>query len=285
MIETIAKTLGLLILIVGGLYLIFLLYVYWNQGDMIHLPDTPSRKLVATPEQIDLKYEAVTLIATDGVRLSGWFVPVAQPRATVLFFHGNAGNISHRLDTLELLHSLNLAVFIIDYRGYGESEGKPTEEGLYRDAEAAWEYLTETRGIPAHEILLFGRSLGGAVAAYLAEHHPALGLVLESTFTSIPEIAAQLYPWLPVHTLTRYWYDTGSRLPNIDMPVLIIHSPDDEVIPFSHSQALYDLAKEPKCFVEIQGGHNTGLLESWETYRRGWDKFIRFCLEQHIGLK
>jgi hypothetical protein len=285
MLETIVKTLGQLLLIAGALYLIFLLYVYWNQGNMVHLPDMPNRRLDTTPQQIDLDYEAVTLIATDGVRLNGWFVPVAKPRATVLFFHGNAGNISHRLDTLELLHSLNLAVFIIDYRGYGESEGKPTEEGLYRDAEAAWDYLTETRGIPTHEILLFGRSLGGAVAAYLAEHHSALGLVLDSTFTSVPEVAAQLYPWIPVRILTRYWYDTGSRLPNIEIPVLFIHSPDDEVIPFSHSQTLYELAREPKCFVEIQGGHNTGLLESWETYRRGWDKFIRFCLQQHGSVK
>ena len=283
MFETIAKTLGQLILVAGGLYFIFLLYIYWNQGNMIHLPDLPGRQIEATPEQIDLTYESVNLIASDGVKLTGWFIPAEHPRATLLFFHGNAGNISHRLDTLELLHDLQLAVLIIDYRGYGESEGKPTEEGLYRDAEAAWEYLTETRGIPEYEVLLFGRSMGGAVAAYLAEHHDALGLVLESTFTSIPDLAEQLYPWVPVRLLTHYRYDTASRLPNIDMPILIIHSPDDEIIPFSHSQALYEIASEPKCFVEIQGGHNTGLLESWETYRRGWDKFIQLCLE-HGGM-
>jgi hypothetical protein len=195
----------------------------------------------------------------------------------VLFFHGNAGNISHRLDTLVFLHELGLAVFMFDYRGYGESEGEPSEAGLYRDAEAVWGYLTETRGIPGREILLFGRSLGGAVAAYLAERHAAMGLVLESTFTSVPEVAEQHYPWLPVHSLTRYRYDTAGRLPNIDMPVLIIHSPEDEIIPFSHGQTLYDLAKEPKCFVEIEGSHNTGIFDSWETYRRGWNEFILYC--------
>jgi fermentation-respiration switch protein FrsA (DUF1100 family) len=277
MLETIAKTVGQLVLVGGGLYLVLLLYVYWNQGSMIHLPNTPGRHLGANPQEIDLEYETVTLSTGDGIRLKGWFLPVEQPRAWVLFLHGNAGNISHRLDTLEFLHELELAVFIFDYRGYGESGGRPSEAGLYRDAEAAWSYLTETRGIPGNEILLFGRSLGGAVAAYLAERHEAMGLVLESTFTSVPAVAAQHYPWLPVRQLTRYRYDTASRLSDIEMPVLIIHSPEDEIIPFSHSQELYELAREPKCFLEIQGSHNTGMFENWETYRRGWNEFILYC--------
>jgi fermentation-respiration switch protein FrsA (DUF1100 family) len=280
MIETIAKAISQLLLVTCLLYIGLLLYLYWNQGNMIHLPDIPGRRLDTTPQQRGLDYETVALTTKDGISLNGWFVPVKQPRATVLFFHGNAGNISHRLETLELLHELGLAVFIFDYRGYGMSEGKPTEEGLYRDAEAAWEYLTVSRGIPAHEILLFGRSLGGAIAAYLANRHVAMGLVLESTFTSIPELAAQHYPWLPVRDMVRYRYDTGSRLPQVEMPVLIIHSPDDEIIPFTHSQALYDLARGPKCFVELKGSHNTGNLESRETYRRGWNKFIEYCSRQ-----
>jgi len=280
MFETIAKLAAQLLLVAGLLYFGLLLYLYWNQGNMIHLPQVPSRQIDVTPQHRGMNYDTVTLTSTDGIKLNGWFVPVKQPRATVLFFHGNAGNISHRLDTLELLHKLGLAVFIFDYRGYGKSAGKPTEAGLYRDAEAAWEYLTVIRGIPAHEILLFGRSLGGAIAAYLANRHVAMGLVLESTFTSIPELAAQHYPWLPVRNMVRYRYDTGSRLPQVEMPVLIIHSPDDEIIPFTHSQALYDLAREPKCFVELKGSHNTGNLESRETYRRGWNKFIEYCSRQ-----
>lgn len=280
MFETIAKLAAQLLLVAGLLYFGLLLYLYWNQGNMIHLPQVPSRQIDVTPQHRGMNYDTVTLTTTDGIKLNGWFVPVKQPRATVLFFHGNAGNISHRLDTLELLHKLGLAVFIFDYRGYGKSAGKPTEAGLYRDAEAAWEYLTVIRGIPAHEILLFGRSLGGAIAAYLANRHVAMGLVLESTFTSIPELAAQHYPWLPVRNMVRYRYDTGSRLPQVEMPVLIIHSPDDEIIPFTQSQALYDLAREPKCFVELKGSHNTGNLESRETYRRGWNKFIEYCSRQ-----
>lgn len=277
MFEILAKTLGQLLLAAGLLYLIMLIYLYWNQGNMIHLPDIPDRQVSATPKQVGLDYEPVTLTAEDGIKLKGWFLPVERPRATVLFFHGNAGNISHRLDTLRLLHDLGLAVLIIDYRGYGESEGTPSEEGLYRDADAAWEYLTEIREIPAGEILLFGRSLGGAIAASLAERHAAMGLVLESTFTSVPDMAAQLYPWLPARTLARYHYDTASRLPNITLPVLIIHSPEDEIIPFAHSQTLYELANEPKCFVEIKGSHNTGMQQSRSTYRDGWQAFINLC--------
>ena len=284
MIETLAKTVGQLLLLGGLFYLGLLLYLYLNQGNMIHLPDLPTRQLGATPQQIGLRYETVTLTAEDGVRLTGWFVPVEQPRATLLFCHGNAGNISHRLDSLALFHDLGLAVFIFDYRGYGESEGKPSETGLYRDAEAAWRYLTATRKIPAGEVLLFGRSLGGAVAAYLAEQHQAMGLVLESTFTSVPEMAVQLYPWLPARALTRYQYDTGNRLSKIEIPVLIIHSPEDEIIPYAEGQALYARARQPKRFLQIHGGHNSGMLESRDSYRIGWDEFIRFS-RQHRNLE
>ncbi len=271
------KTLGQLLLVGGAIYLALLLYLYFNQGNMIHLPEMPSRHVKATPQQIGLSYEQVTLRTDDGVALQSWYLPIDNPRATLLFFHGNAGNISHRLDSLQLFHELGLAVFIIDYRGYGESEGKITEAGLYQDAEAAWRYLTEIRGIPTDEILLFGRSLGGAVAAYLAERYQARGLVLESTFTSVPDMAAELYPWLPVRALVRFKYDTRSRLSKIQMPLLVIHSPDDEIIPFAHGKSLFDLAKEPKRFLHLNGGHNTGIFESEQSYREGLDAFILFC--------
>lgn len=279
MLETILKTTGQLLLLGSGLYLVLMLYLYFNQGNMLHLPDLPGRQIDATPRQIGLNYEPVTLTAKDGVKITGWFVPVEQPRATLLFCHGNAGNISHRLDSLRLFHELGLAVFIFDYRGYGESEGEPSEAGFYRDAETAWRYLNETRKLPASEILLFGRSLGGAVAAYLAEHHHAMGLVLESTFTSVPEMAAALYPWLPARAIVRYRYDTLSRLPNIEMPVLIIHSPEDEIIPYAQGRALYAQVRDPKYFLQIHGSHNTGMLESRDSYRAGWEAFIQQLVE------
>lgn len=255
-------------------YLAILLYLYFNQNNIIYLPDLPSRQVRLTPDRIGLDFEAVTLTTVDGIRLDGWFVPAAPARATLLFFHGNAGNISHRLDSLRLFHQLGLSVLIIDYRGYGRSEGEPTESGIYRDADAAWRYLTETRGIPADEILLLGRSFGGAVAAYLASQHATLGLVLESTFTSAPEMAAELYPWLPARWLTRVTYDTRSRLADVRMPLMIVHSRDDEIIPFSQGKKLYEAGNPPKQFLELNGSHNYGHMSNADLYYRGLDGFI-----------
>ncbi len=278
------KTAASLLLLGGLLYLALLLYVYLNQANLIHLPQLPGRQVTATPRMIGLDYERVELNTKDGLTLEGWFLPAAQARATLLFLHGNAGNISHRLDSLQLFNQLGLAVFIFDYRGYGNSQGEPTESGIYLDAQAAWAYLTQTRGIPDAEILLFGRSFGGAVAAYLAERHQGLGLALESTFTSIPDMAAEIYPWLPVRSLARYQYDTRSRMANIQMPVLVIHSPSDEIIPYSQGRELFELAGEPKQFLQINGDHNTGMLDSRSSYRKGWERFIQLCSAAKDGL-
>ncbi|MCU7918915.1 MAG: alpha/beta hydrolase [Candidatus Thiodiazotropha sp. (ex Epidulcina cf. delphinae)] len=268
------------ILIALSVYLALLLYLYFNQTNLIHLPDLPTRRIVATPEQFGLEFESVTLVTEDRVKLAGWFLPRKEPRATLLFFHGNAGNISHRLESLELFHRLGLAVLIIDYRGYGDSEGRPSEAGIYRDAEAAWRYLTVTRKIPGEAILLFGRSFGGAVAAYLASRYPSMGLVLESTYTSVPDMAAELYPWLPARWLAKYRYNTRERLAGIHTPVMVVHSRKDEIIPYSHGRELFSSANQPKRFLELSGDHNYGFLADAGGYRRGWDAFIRLCQNQ-----
>ncbi|MDJ0807495.1 MAG: alpha/beta hydrolase [Gammaproteobacteria bacterium] len=277
MVTSALKPVAHLLLIGGLIYLVLLLYVYLNQSNMIYMPDVPSRQVGTSPQAIGLSYEDVELVTKDGIKLQAWYLPATQARGTLLFLHGNAGNISHRLDSLQLFHNLGLNTLIFDYRGYGNSAGKPDEAGIYQDAETAWQYLTEVRGIPPGEILLFGRSFGGAVAAYLAELHPALGLILESTFTSVPDMAAALYPWLPVRSLTKAHYDTRSRLASIEIPVLVIHSPDDEIIPYDHGRTLFELAGEPKRFLQLQGDHNYGFMKSLEAYRAGWDEFIEAC--------
>jgi fermentation-respiration switch protein FrsA (DUF1100 family) len=200
-------------------------------------------------------------------------VPARQERGVILFFHGNAGNISHRLDTLEIFHTLGLSTFIIDYRGYGQSEGRPSEQGTYLDAEAAWRYLVEQRQVPPERMIIFGRSLGGAVAAWLAQAHPPRALILESTFTSLPDMAATYLPFLPVRSLARFDYNTLARLPDIHCPVLVVHSPDDEVVPYSHGRQLFEAASEPKEFLELRGGHNEGFLIS-DNYQAGLEAFI-----------
>jgi len=257
------------------IYAILALYVYLMQPRLLYLPDMPGRTVEATPAAVGLEYEDITLLTADGLYLHAWFVGHERPRATVLFCHGNAGNISHRLDTLRLLHALGLQVLIFDYRGYGRSEGRPSEAGTYRDADAAWRFLREVRGIPAGEIILFGRSLGAAVCADLASRVQAAAVILESAFTSVPEMAATIYPWLPVRLLSRYHYDNLTKLERIHRPLLVVHARHDEIIPFSHGERLFQRAGEPKQFLELNGGgHNDAFLTSRDAYTHGLKTFL-----------
>lgn len=255
-------------------YGILVLLVYLLQPRLLFMPNFQGRELTATPAQLGLSYRDVTLSTEDGESLHGWWLPHDQPRATLLFFHGNAGNISHRLDSLEIFHELGLQVFIIEYRGYGPSSGKPSEAGLYRDAQAAWNWLTQSEGVKPEHIILFGRSMGGAVASELASRVEAAGLIVESAFTSVPDVAAELYWWLPVRLLSRLEFNTADYIRRTDLPVLVIHSVDDEIIPFAHGRRLHEIAGDRGTMLEIQGGHNTGFLESRDRYRVRLDSFI-----------
>ncbi|MET0052037.1 MAG: alpha/beta hydrolase [Candidatus Thiodiazotropha sp.] len=257
----------------GGMlvYAALLASLYWNQSNLLYLP---SRAIAATPEQIGLEYQDVTLRSADGVTIHGWYLGHENPRATLLYMHGNAGNIGHRLETLALFHQLGLSVLIIDYRGYGESGGAPSEAGIYQDAEAAWRYLTEERNLDPSQVILFGRSFGGAIATYLASRHPHKALVLESTFTSLPEVAAHHFPWAPVNWLATESYDTRQRLSEITGPVMIIHSPDDEIVPFAHAETLFRLAQGEKRMVVLSGNHNLGVKQNLVRYREAWESFL-----------
>jgi hypothetical protein len=234
----------------------------------------PTRPLVGSPKDIGLDYSSVHLVTDDGVRLHGWWVPADPERGVVLFFHGNAGNISDRLDSIRIFNELGLSVFIFDYRGYGQSEGEPSEQGTYRDGEAAWRYLTEERHIDPARILMFGRSLGAAVAAETALEHKPRALILESAFTSIPAMARASMPWLPVGPFLRTHYDTLRKIGSVACPVLVVHSRDDEIIPFAQGKALFDAAHEPKAFLELRYGHNEGFILSGNTYTEGLEAFV-----------
>ncbi len=255
-------------------YAVVLLGLFVFQSWLVYFPNIPSRAIGSSPDTIGLAYEPVEIITEDGIKLDAWYVPAQEPRGVVLFFHGNAGNISHRLDSLRIFNKLKLDTLIFDYRGYGRSEGRVSEQGTYRDADAAWRYLTVERGIPAAEIVLFGRSLGAAIAAYVASRHRPGALILESGFVSVPELAAILYPWLPARQLARIGYPTGEYLKTASCPVLIVHSRDDEVIPFKQGRQLFELASEPKHFLELLGGHNDGFLVSGRRYLDGFENFL-----------
>jgi hypothetical protein len=210
------------------------------------------------------------------VELNGWFFPAAtnSPRAqfVVLLCHGNAGNISHRLDTCAALLATGVNVFVFDYRGYGRSQGRPSEEGTYRDAQAAYQWLRQ-EGFPGTNIIAFGESLGGGVAAELAARETVGGLVLQSTFTSVTDMGAELFPWLPVRWLGTIHYDTRSKLPHLKVPVLVMHSPADGLVRFHHGQTNFAAANEPKLFWELKGDHNDPLADT-PHFIEGLEKFF-----------
>ena len=263
-----------LLFLVAVTYGAFALYLFIMQPRLLYYPDMPGREPEATPAAVGLAYEDVALQTVDDIRLHAWFIPAENPRATVLFCHGNAGNISHRLDSIRLLHSLGLQVLIFDYRGYGKSEGRPSEKGTYRDVDAAWHYLREVRGLTEAGIIIFGRSLGAAVAADLASRTRPAAVILESAFTSVPDMAAEFYPWLPVRLLSRYRYDNLGKVARIARPLLLVHSRQDEIIPFAHGERLFGRAREPKQFLELTGGHNDAFLTSRKAYTHGLKSFL-----------
>lgn len=271
-----------LIAILVLIYAIWGLTLLFVQSKLLY---RPTREVTLTPADVGLKYEPVAFESADGIRLAGWHVPAKEPPNaldrvrgpanapfTVLICHGNGGNLMHLLDSLELFHSLGLGCWAFDYRGYGASGGRPTEAGTYLDAQAAYDWLTGEKGIPPEQVILFGRSLGGSIAAHLAGRVQAAGLVIESAFTSFPDIAAGFYPYLPVKPFARFLfrYDTLAYVRKVRCPVMVIHSRDDELVPFVSATQLFEAAHEPKRFVEIAGGHNEGFLLSGDAYRQAW---------------
>ena len=240
-------------------YALMMLFVFLYQPRLVYFPQV-ERELAATPRAAGLDYEDVTLTTGDNVKLHGWWVPSRNARGTILLMHGNAGNISHRLGYLTMFNRLGYSVLLFDYRGYGKSGGHPDEEGTYRDADAAWLHLTATRNVAPRDIVMVAESLGGGVATWLALKYPPRALVLASTFRSVPDLGAQIYPWLPVRLLARITYDNLGRIAKVDAPVLIAHSRDDDVIPFAHGEALFAAAREPKQMLVLAGGHNDGFL-------------------------
>jgi fermentation-respiration switch protein FrsA (DUF1100 family) len=242
------------------------------QRRLVYDPDPEVR---ADPSTLGLDYETLSLRTEDDKRIAAWFVPAPKRRGTVIYSHGNGGNIGTRLPMIEALTGLGLDVLVYDYHGYGESEGKPGEKQTYRDAKAAWDWVTDERGISPSETILWGRSLGGAVTVFLATqpHVRPAGVVLESTYTSIVDVGEHLHPKLPVRAFSIYEYPSLERIPQLDAPLLYAHSPDDEIVPYPLGRALFDAAPEPKRFVEMHGKHVPTRLTA-EEYRAEVDAFL-----------
>ena len=242
----------------------------------------PTAQLAYTPAAANLPFEDVTFSTTDGVRLHGWYVPAPSARATLLFFHGNAGNISHRISSIEIFHELGLSVFIFDYRGYGQSDGKPSIDGTALDARAAWRWLTEDKKIPSGNIVVFGRSMGGAVAMELLRDVKPRALILESTFSSLPEM--NKIPFLAplARLIVGDVWNSAEVAATLAIPTLCIHSQDDEIVPYRLGRRLYDAVAGEKEFFEIHGDHNGGFENSYDTYVPALGAFVtkHFSLQE-----
>lgn len=245
--------------------------VYLIQPRMVFFP---TRGLQATPQSWGLDYEDVEFASADGVRLHGWFIPRTGARRVLLFLHGNAGNISHRRASVAIFHRLGLHVFLFDYRGYGRSGGRPDETGLYRDARAAWDHLVHARGLRPRQIVLFGRSLGGVVAAHLAAEVQPAGLILESTFSSARDMARVMLPVVSRLVPLRYRFDAVAAVRRVRVPVLVLHSREDSDVPYRLGRRVFEAANEPKRFVDLRGDHNSGFLASEPDYSTSLAAFL-----------
>lgn len=260
-----------------GAILLVLLFLRWYEPRMMYYPHVPTRDLEQTPDEVGLNYEDVELRTQDGLKIRGWFLPVSKSKTgarTLLFLHGNAGNISHRLEKCRTFIDLGIDVLVIDYRGYGQSEGKPDEVGTYRDADAAYEYLTTTRKIKPESIVLFGESLGSGVAVDLASRMLTGGVILEAPYTSIADVAQRIFWFLPVRPFIRNRYESLRKIGRIKAPLLLLHSRDDEFFRLRHSQRLLAAAAEPKHLVELRGKHADAFFESLETCRTEIKNFL-----------
>ena len=273
-----ARMIWNILLPVAIAYAAVLLLVFLFQSRLVFYPEV-GRTVTLSPQAMGLRHEEVAIRTADGETLAAWWVPAENARGAVLFFHGNAGNISHRLEYLLMFNRLRFTTLIVDYRGYGRSTGTPSEEGTYLDAEAAWDYLRHARQARPENVVIAGESLGGAVATWLAVKAGPRALLLFSTFTSATDLGAEVYWFLPVRILSRIGYDNLERLKSISAPVFIAHSRDDDVIPYRHGRRLYEAARGPKAFLEMRGGHNSGFVFT----RTEWVAELAAFLDRHAG--
>jgi len=261
----------LILLILAGI-----LFYSQLENRLIFYPD---RGLDDSPSNWNLLYRDILLKTKDGEKLHCWFFPLTGERPVLLFYHGNAGNISHRIENVEHFVNRGVSVFLLSYRGYGKSTGRPSEKGIYVDGLAAYDYLTKTEGIPPARIALFGRSLGGAVAIEVAMQRAVRCIVVESTFTSLKDMSKTIFPWALFSPFIPNHYDNGTKIATLSVPKLIVHGKNDEIVPFWIGEKLFTLAKDEKKFLAIEGaGHNDTYIVGGSTY---FDKVVSFIFDSN----
>jgi fermentation-respiration switch protein FrsA (DUF1100 family) len=271
-----------LVLRIALLLLVIYVMLRWFEYSQIY---HPSRVMDDAPGRLGRPFEDVFIQVEHGERINAWYFPATNAGSPVfLVCHGNAGNISHRLDLASLLLEAGGGVLLVEYRGYGRSDGKPGEENTYRDAQAAYHWLI-AKGVAATNIIAYGESLGGGIASELAAREPVAGLILQSTFTSMTDLGAELFPWLPVRLVSTIKYNTRAKLPKLRVPVLILHSRQDDLIAFHHAEQNFAAANEPRFLRELTGAHNEPLLFSRPAMLSAIREFLRNPLVNHNHLQ
>jgi len=250
-----------MMLVLAAAYAALLALVFIFQHRLVYFP--LKERYSTTPQMRGLAFERVTVPTEDGEQLAAWWIPASRRTEAVPV-----------LGTVLMFSGMGYNTLLVDYRGYGESSGEPSEAGTYRDATASWSWLTVTRGVKASDIVIFGESLGGGIATWLAAREKPRALILASTFSSIPDLGVEIYPWLPVRWLSRIHYNNFANFERINMPVLIAHSRDDEIIPYAHGKRLYAIAKQPKVFLDLDGGHNEGFVFAREDWAKAVQAFL-----------
>lgn len=262
-----------------GAFVAFGLYLYLSQDRMVFFPTS---EMEATPADIGLDFEDVFIEVGDSEQVHAWYVPARiednadnnSGAPTVLFFHGNGGNISGRLPTIELIAGLGANIMLVDYRGYGRSDGAPSEDNMFSDALAGYRRLIDTKGTPPDQIILFGRSLGGAVAIELATRVECAGLIVESSFTSAKAMGKLMFPYFPVGLLLKHKFSSIDKISKINCPLLVTHSKEDDMIPFQMGRALFEKALGPKRMVVISGLHNERDYMQDSSYRESLENIL-----------
>ena len=271
--KVILRVLRIGVLLLGVLLLGFLGGCWnWFVESLVFFPDTTIEQ---TPAELDLPFEDIWFTSSDSVRLHGWLIPASSPNHLLLFCHGNAGNISHRLDNVRLLHNRGISVFIFDYRGYGRSQGRISEKGFYLDSEAAYEVAREWAEKHRAKLVVFGRSLGGIAATHLASTKHCDGLILESTFTNMGAMARAHYPLPFAETLLKHRLDAVGQIVQVRVPILFFHGDKDSIVPIELGRKLFEAAPNPKEFVVIPGaGHNDTYFVGGQDYFKKIDSFF-----------
>ena len=259
--------LGLLIAVLASL---FFLIRYLEKKNLYF----PLKTIEANPGDIGLYYEDIILTTGDGVDINFWYIPADDSIATIIFCHGNGGNISHRLEKIRLLNGIGLNVLIFDYRGYGSSGGSPSEEGLYLDAGAVFGYLVNIRKVPSDRLIVYGESLGAAVAIDLAGKHNLAGIIIEGGFSSVKEMGKRVFPFIPGF-IYKSRFDSLTGIKDVKVPKLFFHAREDEIVPLELGRKIYDAASGPKEFIQIDGGHNDAFHVSEEMYLREIESFTK----------